>query len=131
MNKIVWIMYLGDLVDGLSAWFKLIGCIGMFLIIIPTGIWVCTNDQGYEFTEYDKICLQRIKIIAIVGSIVGPLFFLFSAILPTSTTIYAYAGVEATKAALETQIGKQLPEISNKTLLLINQKLDKYLSEGK
>ena len=129
MYSLVWLMYFAELLDKIS------GVVSFIIISSFIGaaflffLWMSYRDVAQnelnekEFEEEEKKVFRWIGKLIIIG---------FSAVfiyivLPSKTVIYSLAAVKTADIAYHSN--KQVPEILNNTLKLINLKIQKEIKD--
>lgn len=117
----MWIIYLADVVGGLTALF---GVFGMLILVLQCFAFPIFNDICDSYKEGQAKAFGLIKIAT-----PSALFMLLLAVfIPSKQTIYMMAAAKVGQDIVEAPATK---EISDKVLKLINQKLDEQLGGGK
>ena len=113
--SVILALYLADVCCGLSVLFFLIGIV--FTVgLVASFIGFCECDDKED--EYEKY-----TILFTIGCLAC---FLISILIPSKTTLLAYAGMNFGK---EISVGVQSNQTYQKLLKVLDKKLDIYLDE--
>lgn len=120
MSGILWIIYLSGVIEKLTVAFRfLIGLYFFTLFIIPMwGCFECWEDgEHWNFLKrvFKFWCVPVIATVVLVA-------------LPSKELLLSYAGFSVAEKVVENKTARQLVD---KTVLLINKKLDDALAGDK
>lgn len=114
MTDLVWLLYASDLAGNLSV---LLGGAGILCLAVAAFNLMMLDEQHNEAGRQE--CWRRIKRAVPAAA----LCFLVISLIPSKTTIYVYAGAVAAERTVASEIGQ-------KTIRLLEQRIDEMLSEG-
>ena len=130
------IVYLISVVSNLSGYITFFGIISIPIVIISTIVYFviksefeisidkCSDDEKKEKLKSNReSSLTSFKKYIKISFILALLLNTFAVLLPSEKTLYIMAGAYAGQTVYESEIG-------NKSLQLIEAKLDEYIEEA-
>ena len=129
MYSLVWLMYFAELLDKISGFICFIFMSSFIGATFLFFLWINYRDVAQneldekEFEKEEKKVFRWIKKLIIIGFSAVFIYL----ILPSKTVIYSFAAVKTADIAYHSN--KQVPEILNNTLKLINLKIQKEIKD--